>query len=120
MAEEARQGPADTTRAFMNALASWIAPRFPHHATAIQQELGRERLTTDRWNRIASLLAALHAMPGSELTPTEHDVRNIALSAVVVAQKMAAAGLGSTRDPDGCIDFAAWLAEEISGRMRHE
>lgn len=117
MTEEERGSIRETVRLFMAGLASWIEPRFPHQAAAIRQELGRPRVTTDRWNRIAAVLASLHSVPGAGLGPDEHETRNAALAAIVVAQKMAAAGLGCIRDPDGCIDFAAWLAAEIRGRM---
>lgn len=117
MTEEERAAASESVRLFMSALATWIEPRFPHQSSAIRQELGR-RMTTDRWNRVAALLASLHAVPGVALVAAEHDVRNVALHAITVAQKMAAAGLGCTRDPDRCIDFAAWLAAEISARMK--
>lgn len=116
MTEEERASVSESVRLFMSALATWIEPRFPHQSSAIRQELGR-RMTTDRWNRVAALLASLHAVPGITLVEAEHEVRNVALRAIVVAQKMAAAGLGCTRDPDGCVDFAAWLAAEIAVRM---
>jgi hypothetical protein len=115
--EEERGLASESVRLFMTALATWIGPRFPHQSSAIRQELCR-RMTTDRWNRVAAQLASLHAIPGVALVQGEHDARNVALSAIAVAQKMAASGLGSTRDPDGCIDFAAWLSREIQARMR--
>jgi hypothetical protein len=118
MDEEKRDAMKESVRLFMSRLADWIAPRFPHQTAAIRQELGRPRMTTDRWNCVAVLLASLHAVPGVALGQPEHEVRNVALHAITVAQKMAAAGLGCTRDPDGCIDFAAWLAAEISARMK--
>ncbi len=105
-------------RSFMTGLSDWLVPRFPHHAAAIRQELGRPVMTTDRWNRIACLLSSLYSVPGAALSPGEHDMRNVALAAVVVAQKMAAGSLGCTRDPDGCIDLAAWRAAEIGTRIR--
>ena len=74
-------------------------------------------MNADRWNRIACLLSSLHAVPGAGLSQPEHDIRNIALDAVCVAQKMAASALGCTRDPDGCMRFAAWRSAEIQERM---
>lgn len=117
MTEEERQASAAVVRQSMTGLADWLAPRFPHHSMAMRQELGRERMNTDRWNRIACLLSSLHSVPGAALVPDEHVVRNIALSAIAVAQKMAAAGLGCTRDPDHCIETAAWIMAEITVRL---
>lgn len=118
MDEATRDRAITAVRLFTANLATWLDPRFPHHALAIRGELDRDRVTTDRWNRIAAILASLHAIPGDSLTVAEHTVRNVALAAVMVAQKMAAAGLGCTRDPDRCIDLAAWRAAEIGEGMR--
>lgn len=112
-----RDAMSESVRSFATGLADWLAPRFPHHAAAIRQETGGKRMTTDRWNRIACLLSSLSAVPGEALGPDEHSLRNVGLGAVAVAQKMAAAGLGCTRDPDGCMEFAAWLTDEIGNRM---
>lgn len=118
MTEEEREAIRDDVRGFMSCLTEWIAPRFPHHSAAMRQELGRPRMTTDRWNRIACLLSSLSSLPGEAFTPGEHDVRNIALAAIPVAQKMAAATLGCTRDPDNCMHFASWRSAEINARMK--
>lgn len=117
MTEEEREAIRVDVRSFMSGLIEWMAPRFPHHAAAIRQELGRPRMTTDRWNRIACILSSLQSLPGVAFTPGEHEVRNLALCAIPVAQKMAAAGLGCTRDPDNCIYFASWRSAEINARM---
>jgi hypothetical protein len=117
MTEEGRLEARASVRSFMSALADWISGLFPHHAAAIRQELGRPNMTTDRWNRIACLLSSLYSVPGAGLSPTEHDTRNVALAAIAISQKMAAASLGCTRDPDGCMDFAAWQATEVTARM---
>lgn len=101
---------------FMDRLASLLRTSFPLHSAALRSEVVGTRLTTDRWHRVASVLASLYAVPGFPLGSAEHDARNIALAAVVVAQKMAAASFGG-RDPAGCRDLALWRANELSGRM---
>lgn len=116
--------PVDSEQAAANAAATLLLERlassmdvpFPMHAMALRGEVVGRRLTTDRWNRIAAVLASLHAVPGAFLTPAQHDVRNAALAAIVVAQKMAAAGF-AWRNPGGSREFAVWLADGIRGRL---
>lgn len=119
MTEEEREARRLVVRSFMSELADWIVPWFPHHSVSMKQELGgAARMSTDRWNHVACVLASLHSIPGEGLTSIDHTIRNVALSAIPVAQKMAAAALGCTRDPDGCMDFAAWRAQELLHRMK--
>ena len=101
---------------FLDRIAAGLKPSFPLHAAALRGEVIGTRLTTDRWHRVAAVLASLHAVPGFPLGATEHDVRNAALAAIVVAQKMAAASFGG-RDPAGCRDFALWRANEINAMI---
>lgn len=105
-----------TVGGFMERLAAFLSPHFPLHAAALRGEVIGTRLTTDRWNRVAAVLASLHAVPGQFLDAAQHGARNAALSAIVVAQKMAAAGF-VWKDPGRMWEFATWLATEISGRM---
>lgn len=98
--------------AFMVRLSEYVEPSYPHHATALRGELVGAKLTNDRWNRIAALLASLGAVPGAPLGPIEHRRRGAALSAVTVAQKMAAATFGN-HDPASLVDFALWYGREI-------
>lgn len=101
---------------FIDRVAGVLKHSFPFHAAALRGEVIGTRLTTDRWNRIAALLASLHAVPGFTLGQREHDVRNLALAAIPVAQKMGAAGTG-WRNPIGCREVALWMADEISVRI---
>lgn len=117
MIADAEQAAANSTLAeFMERLAAFLDPHFPMHARLLRGETVGRRLTTDRWNRIAAALASLHAVPGAFLSPPQHSARNAALSAIVVAQKMAAAAF-SWRDPRAARDLAVWRAAEISGMM---
>jgi hypothetical protein len=104
---------------FLERLAAYIHPHFPVHATLLRGEMVGRRLTTDRWHRIAAALASLHAVPGIFLEQEQHDARNAALDAIVVAQRMAAASFG-TRDPVWTRDMAIWRADEISGRIARQ
>jgi hypothetical protein len=105
--------------AFLERLAAFVAPHFPMHATLLRQELVGRRLTTDRWNRLAAALASMYAVPGAFLGPEQHDARNAALDAIMVAQRMAAASFGM-RDPAYARDMAMWRADEISGRIARQ
>lgn len=105
--------------AFMERLAAFLSPYFPAHATLLRGEMVGRRLTTDRWNRIAAALASLYAVPGVFLGPEQHEVRNAALDAVVIAQRMATASFPS-RDPQWARDMAIWRADEISGRIARQ
>ena len=100
----------------MGRIAEWIRPHFPHHSSALRGEILGTKLTEERWHRVAAVIASLECIPGVPLTPYEHRVRNIALSSVGVAKKMASAKFGG-RDPDGCRSFAVWYAGEISDMM---
>lgn len=116
MIDEAAQAACAEIGAFMERLAGALSVDFPAHAQALRGEIIGRRLTMDRWNRVAAVLASLHAVPGTWLLPMQHGVRNCALSAIVVAQKMAAAGF-SWRDQKGFREMAKWRADEISRMM---
>ena len=117
MIGDADQATANAVVAeFMERLAAFIDPHFPMHATLLRGETVGRRLTTDRWNRIAAALASMHAVPGAFLRPEQHDARNAALDAVLVAQKMAAAGF-QWKDTGSARTTATWRAKEISGRI---
>jgi len=98
---------------FMIRLAAHLKPRFPAYAGAILDEVQGKRMTNDKWNRLAAVLSSLAAIPGSHLTREDHDARNPALAAVVVAQQMAAATFGGRIDPKERADFALWYSKEI-------
>ena len=117
MTDEERDSTTPQVRTFMGEFAGWISRYFPHHAAAIRQELGKSKMSSDRWNRIACLLSSLQCLPGPAMSQEEKDVRAEALSGVVIAQKMAAASLGCTRDPDACLDFAAYMTERTRKRI---
>ncbi len=104
------------TSSFMRRLASCMKPAFPHHGNALLGEVMDTRLTEERWQRVGNVLASLHSIPGVTLSPDEHAVRGIALSAIVVARKMAAANFGSRR-PEDDREFAVWYTNELSGRI---
>jgi len=105
-----------TVAGFMERLAAFLDPHFPLHAMALRGEMVGRRLTMDRWNRVAAVLASLHAVPGAFLSPEQHDARNAALSSVMVAQKMAAAGF-VWKDPRHSREVAVWRSAEISDTM---
>ncbi len=98
-------------------LAELLRPLFPHYSQALTGEIVGTRMNEDRWNRVAAIVCALRGIPGTYLVSEEHEVRNIALSSIPVAKKMAEACFGHRSSPAGCLDFATWLAAEISGRM---
>jgi len=116
MSEVGHAAAVSEVTAFMDRLAAFLAPHFPGHAAALRGEIVGRRLTTDRWNRIAAVLASLYAVPGQFLLPEQHDARNAALAAVMVAQKMAAAGF-VWRDPEALRTTARWRAAEITCDM---
>lgn len=89
---------------------------FPHYAQALSGEISGTRMTEERWHRVAAVISSLHTLPGNAFNQTEHDVRNTALTAVPVAQKMAQACVG-IRDVDSCRAFVAWYAADIRGRI---
>lgn len=117
--DEAQAAANPIAAAFMESLSEALRERFPFHAMALRGEILGTRLTTDRWNRIAYVLASLHSVPGFPLTSDEHDVRRLGLQSVVVARKMAAASFGG-RDPVGCRELALWLAAEIGRKLKPE
>lgn len=98
-------------------LADHISGQFPQYAAALRAEIHGRKLTNDRWNRIAAVLASLGALPGTAFAETEHDARNPALTAIVIAQKMASATFGGRNDVDSCMDLAVFLADEVSARI---
>lgn len=100
----------------MARLADWISPCFPHQSMAMRQELGR-RMTADRWNRVAFLLASLHPIPGEGFTAHEHELRSMALAVIPVAQWMAAGTLGVTKYPDECFRSAAHRSSELDRKI---
>lgn len=108
---------SETVRSFMQGLADHLKPTFPQYAAALGGELFGTKLTNDRWNRIAAILASLAALPGRHFKMYEHDARNPALSAIVIAQKMAAATFGGRRDVTSCLEIAQYLIDEISERI---
>lgn len=104
-------------KGFMVRLADRLAGHFPYHAQALREQFLGTRLTDERWNRMAAVLAGLSAVPGAPLTADEHMTRALGLRAVVVGQKMAQARIGYKGDPEGTADFAIWLAREITNDM---
>jgi hypothetical protein len=109
---------SEHVRAFMVDLAEHLKPVFPQYATALSGELFGTRLTNERWNRIAAILASMAALPGKCFGPEEHDARNPALSAVVIAQKMASVTFGGRRDAESSLSLVVHLADEIRERMQ--
>ena len=97
---------------YMGRVAELIRVRFPFHWSALNGQMVGRRLTTDRWNQIAAVLASFYSIPGFALSPSEHEIRNVVLSSVLVAQKMAAASFGG-KDPDGSRNLALWRAAEL-------
>lgn len=108
---------SEQVRAFMQDLADHLKPVFPQYAAALGGELFGTKLTNERWNRIAAILASLAAIPGRHLGPAEHDARNPALSAIVIAQKMAHVSFGGRRDEADSLDLARYLVEQISEQI---
>lgn len=98
------------------AVAESIAPRFPHHASALKGELLGTRLTTDRWNRVCAILCSLKAVPGAFLTDPEHRARNLGLEAANVAKEMALVLLG-TKDVEYRLRFVTSWADDLRDRM---
>lgn len=97
----------------MNFLAEHIKPTFPHYAGALMDEVQGKKMTNEKWNRVAAIIASLAALPGYHFGPEEHAARNPALSAVVVAQQMAQATFGGRNDVDSFLSLADHLADEI-------
>lgn len=108
---------SDEIRVFMEELVEHLKPVFPQYAAALASEIHGVKMTNERWNRIAAILASLAALPGRHFGQEEHDARNPALSAVVIAQKMASATFGGRCDIDSCLEIASFLAGDISQRF---
>ncbi len=102
---------------FMTRVADHMKGLFPHHASALRGEVIGVRMTGDRWHRVSYVLASLHAVPGVPLAQHEHDVRNVVLSTVMIAKKMAGASFGSRR-PQEDRELAVWRARELEKEMR--
>lgn len=105
-----------SVKEFMTRLSAYIKDAFPHQAMALNGELAGTRLTVDRWNRIAAVLASLHSVPGYTLGPEEHDRRNAGLAAVHVATRMAGALLGAHHSED-FLEFAVWRARDLNEQI---
>lgn len=102
---------------FMVFLSGHLKPTFPHYASALMDEVAGRKMTNERWNRIAAILSSLAALPGIHFGRDEHDARNPALSAVVVAQQMAAATFGGRNDVGNCLSLAVYVADEIKAAI---
>lgn len=97
-------------------VAEQIQPIYPHHAEALYGELVDTILTNERWNRIAALFASLSAIPGACLVGEEHDLRNLALSCVDVAKRMAHLAFGAKR-PLELMEFVRWRTAELNATL---
>ncbi len=102
---------------FMGRLAGYLATHFPHHSMALKSEIVGVKMTDSRWNRVAAVLASLHAVPGAGLSEVEHDARNAGLASIAIAQKMAASLFGG-RDPQSCRELAISIAEDVDGMIK--
>jgi hypothetical protein len=111
---------SDRVRVFMEELVEHLKPRFPLYAAALAAEIHGYRMTNERWNRIAAILASLAALPGRHFGQEEHDARNPALSAIAVAQKMAAVTFGGRNDVGTSLDTAIYMVEEIEERIERK
>lgn len=108
--------PSQIVVAGLEVLIAKMRPFFPHHAATLAGEIIGTKMTNDRWNRVASTLAALNSVPGVALSPAEHDVRNFALAAMEVARKMATATF-TDRGSEQAFEFAQWRMTEICSMM---
>lgn len=108
---------SDRIKLFMQELAEYLKPTFPQYAAALAHEVHGTRMTNERWNRVAAILASLAALPGACFVREEHDARNPALSSVVIAQQMAVATFGGDRNVESNLSLAAYIADEISERI---
>lgn len=102
---------------FMVLLAGHLKPTFPHYAGALLDEVQGRKMTNERWNRVAAILASLAALPGYLFEQSEHDARNPALSAVVIAQKMASATFGGRNDVGLSLELARHIASELQEKL---
>lgn len=108
---------SEHVRKFMLDLIEHLKPQFPSYAAALADQIHGTRMTNERWNRIAAILASLAPLPGRHFRQEEHDARNPALSAIVVAQKMASATFGGRRDAQSSLDLAVHLSDEIRAQL---
>lgn len=72
-------------------LAYKISGVFPHHGFALRNELYGDVVTNERWRRAAAIIASLRALPGTDMTESEHEVRNLATAHMEVPNQMAQA-----------------------------
>ena len=100
-------------KAFMMDMVGHLKPCFPYYATALAGELAGKKMTNDRWNRIQAILRSLAALPGTCFSREEHDARNPALSAVMVAQSMASYTFGGRGQSESTLSSAVYRADEI-------
>lgn len=106
------------TALFMREIATAIQPSFPHYAYAILDEIQRKpTVSNDRWNNVAAVLSSLGAVPGVALRSHEHARRNLALSAVVLAQKMAELTFGGRKNVRDKVRFVEWLIEDMRSEV---
>lgn len=94
-------------------LAYRISLHFPYHGIALKEELEGRKLTNERWNRTAAILASLRALPGTALTRPEHDTRNLALSALEIPRQMAQATFSYRGDEGVYLERADRWAGEL-------
>lgn len=116
--EELRDTQSAHVVRFMIRLGEHLRPTFPQYAGALMDEVQGKKMTNDKWNRVAAILSSLAALPGTTFRSEEHDARNPALSAVAIAQKMAAATFGGHRNVDQCYEFAVYLSDDIAPRLK--
>lgn len=109
-----------STVRFMQNLAEHLRPYFPHYAGVLLDEVNGKRMTNEKWNRVAAILSSLAALPGTCFLPEEHEARNPALSAVVIAQKMAYVSFGNRRDSNQCLELVMYLIDDIQKRFKKE
>ncbi len=103
---------------FILRVADHLNTRFPQYASCLRDEIHGRKMTNDRWNNIAAILCSLAGLPGVAFNQSEHDVRNPALSAVVVAQKMASVTFGGGRvDVEMSLEFCDYIVAEIDERI---
>jgi hypothetical protein len=119
MDERTASTSAEVVR-FMMLLAEHLRPIFPHYASALLDEVQGRRMTNERWNRVAAILASLAVLPGYLLGKEEHDARNPALSAVVIAQTMASATFGGRNDVRSCLELVHYMVEDLKRDLTSE
>lgn len=110
---------ATTTAAllqYMRDVADLIEPFFPWHSVALRGEIHGQKMTSDRWKRVAAVLSSLSSISGLLLTQSEHLARNAGLQARNIANEMSFALFGA-KDPSARMQFVAWWVTDVSGRM---